>query len=96
MRRLKRRMPEVVTLPFIVINQGTDDEWETGPAYVNIETSPPEPDVNWAGGLEILSVFEKAHPLTDLLPQLSATEQDRIFDEVSSILNAEGEDYGDY
>ncbi len=96
MRRFKRKAPEVVTLPFIVINQGTDDEWETGPAWVNIETSPPEPDVNWAGGLEILSVFEIKHPLTDLLPQLSATEQDRIFDEVSAILNESEEDYGDY
>ena len=94
--RRKRKLPEVVTLPFIVINQGTDEEWETGPAWVNIDVSPAEPDVNWPGGLDILSVFEKTHPLTDLLPQLSATEQDRIFDEVSAILNAEGEDYGNY
>lgn len=94
--RPKRKLPESVTLPFIVVNQGKDSEWETGPATVNIEVSRAEPDVNWPGGLEILSVFEIDNPTVDLLPNLSPLEQGRIFDEVSAILNESEEDYGDY
>lgn len=71
------------------------DDVELDPVKVYYESSPPEPDVNWAGGLEILSVIYQDE---DVMPKMSEKEIDALHDRLSDQLswNAQDDGYGDW
>lgn len=71
------------------------DEVELDPVQVYYEASEPEPDVNWGGDLDVLSVIHKG---VDVMPLLSVAELDRLRDDLGDHLNDLGSDdgYGDY
>ena len=56
---------------------------------VYYDSSPPEPDVNWAGGLDIESVMQGD---VDIFGLLTANEVDNLEMRLTEYLNAYGED----
>ena len=70
-------------------------EVELDPVRVFYESSPPEPDVNWGGDLEITGVEYQGREVGILM---SVAEQRALLDSLNDYLNGLGEDdgYGDY
>lgn len=70
------------------------DEVELAPCTVNYESSPAEPDVNWGGDLDVLSVI---HNGVDVYPKMSARERDHLLERLSDHLADSYDDgYGDH
>jgi len=85
-----KRRPDDSWVTFVEV-----DEQELDPCTVNYESSPAEPDVNWGGDLEVLSVI---HNGLDVYPQMSARERDYLLDRLGDHLidMADDSGYGDY
>ena len=60
---------------------------------VMYETSPPEPDVNWAGGCDINAVCFGDR---DLLDDMTSREVDELVDHISTSYSDPSDGYGDY
>jgi hypothetical protein len=85
-----KRRPDDSWVTFVEVG-----EQELDPCTVNFESSPAEPDVNWGGDLEVLSVI---HNGLDVYPQMSARERDYLLDRLGDHLidMADDSGYGDY
>ena len=56
------------------------------------ETSPPEPEVNWPGGCDVLSVTWGEQ---ELLDDMTSREVDEVIDRISTSYDPD-DGYGDY
>jgi hypothetical protein len=84
-----KRRPDDSWITFVEV-----DEQELDPCTVNFEASEPEPDVNWGGDLQVLSVI---HNGLDVYPQMSARERDYLLDRLGDHLRDGYDDgYADY
>jgi len=87
---VKKRKSDDTWVTFVEV-----DEVELDPCTVNFEASEPEPDVNWGGDLQVLSVI---HNGLDVYPQMSDRERDYLLDRLGDHLidMADDSGYGDY
>ena len=67
-----------------------DDEIEVTVEY---ETSPAEPDVNWAGGMDICTVTDSKG--NDIYDKISSVEMDNLIDRVTEWENDVNDPYND-
>ena len=65
------------------------------PINISWEATPPEPDVNWPGSLEITSVLFGRAELIDYLSDQDIEEMQREVQEHLDGMN-DPDDYGDY
>ena len=64
-------------------------EVELHPVRVFFDSSPPEPDVNWGGGLDLESAEYHGR---DVLPDMSQAEEEALLERLSEHLNSWAED----